>query len=46
MENDIVMIRGNYTTQNKITFGTWVDKTLDLALTRKNIMLRFKSKWT
>ncbi len=37
------MVRRNYTKLDKITSTGWVDKTLDQTLTRKNIMLRFKS---
>jgi hypothetical protein len=36
------MVKRNYTKPNKITLGGWVNKTLDLAFTRKNVMLRFK----
>jgi len=38
------MVQRNYIKPNKITLGRWVDKTLDLALTRKNIMLGFKGR--
>jgi hypothetical protein len=36
------MVRKNYTKLDKITLARWVDKALDLALTRKNIISRFK----
>ncbi len=36
------MVRKNYIELNKITLARWVDKTLDLAFTRQNIMSRFK----
>jgi hypothetical protein len=36
------MVRRNYTKLYNITLVGWVDKALDLALTRKNIMSRFK----
>jgi len=38
-ERDILMVRRNYIEPNKITLAGWVDKALDLALTRQNIML-------
>jgi len=41
-ERNITMVRRNYTKLNKITLARWVDKALNLALTRKNIMLGFK----
>jgi hypothetical protein len=41
-ERDTTMVRRNYTKLYKITMAGWVDKTLDLALTRKNIMSWFK----
>jgi hypothetical protein len=41
-EIDIIMVRRNYIEPNKIALAGWVDKTLNLALTRQNIMLRFK----
>ncbi len=41
-EKDTTMVRRNYTKLYKITLVGWVDKALDLALTRKNIMLGFK----
>jgi hypothetical protein len=30
------MIRNNYYEPNKVTFATWVDKTLDVALSKTN----------
>jgi hypothetical protein len=36
------MVKRNYTKSNKITLARWVDKALNLALIRKNIMLGFK----
>ncbi len=36
------MVKRNYTKPNKIALVGWVDKALNLALTRQNIMLRFK----
>jgi hypothetical protein len=39
------MVRRNYIEPDKITLAGWVDKALDLALTRKNIMSRFKGTW-
>jgi hypothetical protein len=37
------MVKRNYTKlSNKITLARWVNKALDLTLTRKNIMLGFK----
>jgi hypothetical protein len=41
-ERDITMVRKNYTKPNKITLARWVDKILNLAFTRQNIMLGFK----
>jgi hypothetical protein len=34
-EKDITMVRRNYTEPGKITLAGWVDKALDLALTKK-----------
>ncbi len=34
-ERDITMVRRNYKKPNRITLARWVDKTLDLAITRK-----------
>jgi hypothetical protein len=42
-EIDITMIKRNYIEPNKIILAAWVNKALDLALTRKNIMSRFKA---
>jgi len=42
-ERDATMVKRNYTKPNKITLTGWVDKALDLTLTRNNIMSRFKS---
>ncbi len=36
------MVNDNYTEPNKITLLGWVDKVLDQALTKKNIISRFK----
>jgi hypothetical protein len=36
------MVRRNYTKLDKITLVGWVNKALNLALIRKNIMSRFK----
>ncbi len=36
------MVSKNYIEPYKITLVGWINKTLDLALTRKNIMSRFK----
>ncbi len=41
-EINITMVRRNYIEPNKITLVGWVNKTLNLALTRQNIMSRFK----
>jgi hypothetical protein len=41
-EKDIAMVRKNCTKLDKITLLKWVDKALNLALTRENIMSRFK----
>jgi hypothetical protein len=41
-ERDTTMVRRNYTKLYKITMVGWVDKALDLTLTRKNIMSWFK----
>jgi hypothetical protein len=42
-ERNITMVRKNYTKPNKITLAKWVDKTLDLAFVRQNIVLGFKN---
>jgi hypothetical protein len=39
------MVRRNYIKPDKITLARWVNKTLDLALIRQNIMLRLKGTW-
>jgi hypothetical protein len=44
-ERDTTMINRNYIERNKIVLARWVDKTLNQALSRKNIILRFKSIW-
>jgi hypothetical protein len=44
-ERKITMVKMNYTKPDKITLVGWVDKVLNLALTRKNIMSRFKGTW-
>ncbi len=36
------MVRRNDAKLDKITLARWVDKVIDLVLTRKNIMLGFK----
>jgi hypothetical protein len=36
------MFSRNYIEPNKLALARWVDKALDQALTRKNIMLGFK----
>jgi hypothetical protein len=41
-EKNISMVRRNYIKLDKIALVGWVDKALDLAFTRKNIMSRFK----
>jgi hypothetical protein len=41
-EINITMVRRKFIKPNKITLVRWVDLALDLTLTRKNIMLRFK----
>jgi len=41
-EKYITMVKRNYTKLNKIALARWEDKKLHLALTRKNIMSRFK----
>jgi hypothetical protein len=41
-ERDIAMVRWNYIEPYKITLARWVDKVVDLALIRQNIMSRFK----
>jgi hypothetical protein len=41
-ERDITMVRRNYIEPYKITLVRWVDKTLNLALTKQNYMSRFK----
>jgi len=40
-ERNKVMVTRNYIELNKITLARWVDKALDQALTRKNIILGF-----
>ncbi len=42
LERKEAMVERNYIEPNKITLARWVDKTLDLALTRQNIMSGFK----
>jgi hypothetical protein len=37
------MINRNYIELNKIVSARWMDKTLNQTLSRKNIILRFKS---
>ncbi len=37
------MINRNYIELDKIVLVGWVDKTLDQALSRKNIILKFRS---
>jgi hypothetical protein len=44
-ERDITMVKMNYTKPNKITLVGGVNKTLNLALPKKNIMSRFKGTW-
>jgi len=44
-ERNITMVRRNYTKSNKIALAGWVNKTLNLTFTRKNIMLGFKGTW-
>jgi hypothetical protein len=44
-DKDISMVRRNYTKLDKTIMARWVDKTLDLAFTRKNVMSRFKGTW-
>jgi uncharacterized membrane protein len=41
-ERYTTMVRRNYTRLYKITLTGWVDKALNLALTRKNIISGFK----
>jgi hypothetical protein len=41
-EIDITMVKTNYKEPNKIALARWVNKALNLAFTRKNIMSRFK----
>jgi hypothetical protein len=41
-ERDKTMVSRTYTKIYKITLVGWVDKALDLTLTRKNIMSGFK----
>jgi hypothetical protein len=41
-ERDTTMVRRNNTKLKKITLTNWVNKALYQALTRKNIMSRFK----
>jgi hypothetical protein len=41
----ITMVRRNYTKSNKIALARWVNKTLNLTFTRKNIMSGFKGTW-
>jgi len=41
-ERNITMVRRNYTEPHKIALVRWVDKTLNLAQTKKNIMSWFK----
>ncbi len=36
------MVRNNYNEPNKATLATWVDKALDIALSKKNIKSGFK----
>jgi hypothetical protein len=40
-ERNKIMVTRNYIELNKITLARWVDKALDQALTRKNIILGF-----
>jgi hypothetical protein len=42
-ERDVIVVKRNYTKLDKLTLARWVDKALDLTLTRNNIMSRFKS---
>jgi hypothetical protein len=42
-EKDTTMINRNYIELDKIVLVGWVDKTLDQALSRKNIILKFRS---
>ncbi len=42
-ERDTTMVKRNYTKLDNIILARWVDKALDLTLTRNNIMSRFKS---
>jgi len=42
-ERDATMVKRNYKKLDKIILARWVDKALDLTLTRKNIMSKFKS---
>jgi hypothetical protein len=36
------MVRNNYNESNKATFASWVDKALDLALSKRNIKNKFQ----
>jgi hypothetical protein len=42
-ERYATIVKKSYTKPDKITLARWVDKTLNLTLTRNNIMSRFKS---
>ncbi len=41
-ENDSSMVRNNYNEPNKATLATWVDKALDITLSKKTIKNGFK----
>jgi len=44
-EKDGAMAKNNYIESNKITLAGWVDKALDYALIRRNIILWFTKIW-
>ncbi len=39
------MVNNNYKDPNKIVFANWVDKTLDVTLSKRNINNGFKVTW-
>ncbi len=41
-EGDVAIVNNNYIELDKITLVSWVEKTLDLSFTTKNILSRFR----
>jgi hypothetical protein len=37
------MVKNNHLKQDKVTLASWVDKTLDQSLSKKNILNAFKA---